>query len=75
MNYKKTRRSPKNNKKLWFLVSRKKKDIAGKIALRSNISVKRALNDFYYYNVMLNNNNLQDYLDLTKEEIEWVNKH
>jgi replication factor C large subunit len=72
--YKKTKRSPKNNKKLWFLVSRKKKDIAGKIALRSNISMKRALNDFYYYNLMLNNEDLQDYLDLTKEEIEWINK-
>ena len=28
-------------------------------------SLKRALNDFYYYSLMLNDDDLQDYLDLS----------
>lgn len=73
--YKKTKRSPKNNRKLWFLVSRKKKDIATKISLSSKTSLRKTLNEFFYYiKIIKDNTDLQDYLDLTPEEIEWLKK-
>ncbi|MBI2663516.1 AAA family ATPase [Candidatus Woesearchaeota archaeon] len=73
--YKKTKRSPKNNRKLWFLVSRKKKDIATKISLFSKTSLRKTLNEFFYYiKIIKDNTDLQDYLDLTPEEIEWLKK-
>ena len=73
--YKKTKRSPKNNRKLWFLVSRKKKDIATKISLFSKTSLRKTLNEFFYYIIIIKDNtDLQDDLDLTPEEIEWLKK-
>src|SRR3989344_985846 len=73
--YKKTKRSPKNNRKLWFLVSRKKKDIATKISLSSKTSLRKTLNEFFYYIIIIKDNtDLQDDLDLTPEEIEWLKK-
>ena len=73
--YKKTKRSPKNNRKLWFLVSRKKKDIATKISLSSKTSLRKTLNEFFYYiKIIKDNTDLQDDLDLTPEEIEWLKK-
>lgn len=52
----KTIRSPKNNKKLWFLVSKKKRAIAEKLAELNHVSVKKVMEDMPYFNIILNNN-------------------
>ncbi len=72
--YKRTKRSPKNNKKLWFLVSRKKKDIAEKISTKSHESIRNIINNFFYYKLILRNKNLQNFFGLDKEEILWLEK-
>ena len=70
MQYRKTSRSPKNNKKLWWLVNRKKKNIAGKIADYTHASRKKVMKDFGYYKLILANNPIKE---LTEEEIEYLN--
>ncbi|MBI2667591.1 AAA family ATPase [Candidatus Woesearchaeota archaeon] len=74
LNHRRTKRSPKNNNKLWWLVSRKKKDIAEKISHKSHISMMNVMNNFYYYELMLRDEKLQDYFGLTQEEILWLEK-
>lgn len=68
--YKKTSRSPKNNKKLWWLVNRKKTSIAGKIADHAKMSSRKALKDFGYYKIILSNSPISS---LTDEEIDYLN--
>ena len=68
--YRKTSRSPKNNKKLWWLVNRKKASIAEKIAMHANMSNKKAIKDFGYYKIILRNNPIKE---LSDEEIEYLN--
>ena len=70
MQYRKTSRSPKNNKKLWWLVNKKRKNIASKIADYVHTSRKKALKDFGYYKLILANNPIKE---LTEEEIEYLN--
>lgn len=74
LNHRRTKRSPKNNNKLWWLVSRKKKDIAEKISNKSHISMMNVMNNFYYYELMLKDEKLQEYFGLTQEEILWLEK-
>lgn len=66
----KTSRSPKNNKKLWWMVSRKKSDIAEKIARYANMSKNKAIKDFLYYRLILKKNPLKE---LSEEEIDYLN--
>jgi len=66
----KTSRSPKNNKKLWWMVSKKKSDIAGKIAIHASMSSKKVMKDFGYYKIILRKDPIKD---LNEEEINYLN--
>ena len=74
-NYKKTSRSPKENFRLWSLVSKRKTDIVKKLAIHTNTSTKKISAEFNYYKIILKNNpNIQTTLKLIPEEIEYLNK-
>ena len=66
----KTSRSPKNNKKLWFLMNKRKKDIAEKIAVYAKTSNRKIMKDFPYYKMILRNNPIPE---LSEEEIDYLN--
>lgn len=68
--YRKTSRSPKNNKKLWWLVNKKKTSIINKVASHAKMSSKKAARDFGYYKLILGKNPLNI---LTEEEIDYLN--
>lgn len=66
----KTSRSPKNNKKLWWMVSKKKSDISEKIAIHASMSSKKVMKDFGYYKIILRKDPIKD---LNEEEINYLN--
>jgi len=73
LNYKKTKRSPKNNFKLWPLVNSRKRKIAEKFAGYTYISTRRAIKDMPYFKFIIKDNNeLAKDLNLTEEEAEWL---
>ncbi|MDD5331805.1 MAG: AAA family ATPase [Candidatus Nanoarchaeia archaeon] len=68
-----TKRSPKNNFKLWGLVNRKRWGVADKIANHSHISSWRALAEIPYYSIISKKFDFTD-IGLTEEEVEWLKK-
>lgn len=75
--FKKTRRSPKQNFRLWRLVSKKKKMVAEKIALKNHLSVSKAMKDVlpYFKLISFDKKSLMEEFDFSKEEVEWLNNH
>jgi len=72
---KKTRRSPKQNFRLWSLVSKRKYLIADKLATQTRLSTQRNLEELPYLKILLKNSKeLQEQLELEKQDIDYLNK-
>jgi len=72
---KKTRRSPKQNFRLWGLVSKRKYLIADKLSTMTRISTQRNLAELPYLKFLLKNNKiLQGELEFEKQDIDYINK-
>lgn len=72
---KKTRRSPKQNFRLWSLVSKRKYLLADKLAIQTRLSTQKNLEELQYIKFALRNSKeLQEQLDFEKQDIEYLNK-
>ncbi|MDD5178045.1 MAG: AAA family ATPase [Candidatus Nanoarchaeia archaeon] len=71
--YHSTKRSPKNNFKLWSLVNRRRWGVADKVATHSHISAWRALTEIPYYSIISRGFDFGE-IGLEEEEIEWLRK-
>jgi replication factor C large subunit len=67
--------------KLWIAKQRylKRKSIAEKIAEKTHSSTKKAIKEVFYYKSIFKSNkkmanNIADYLELDKEEVDWLRK-
>ena len=71
--YKKTRRSPKQNKKLWFLVDKRKRVISEKIAEKTHRSIHNVKSELPYYKFISRKFSLNEF-DLSPEELDYLNQ-
>ena len=74
--FKKTRRSPKQNFRLWRLVSKKKRLVAEKIALKNHVSTSKSMKEVLPYFKMMKfaKDDLMKEFDFSKEEVDWLRK-
>ncbi len=73
--YKKTRRSPKQNFRLWGLVNKRKSIIASKIASKTHTSKKRIIAELPYLKTVLKQDRkLQEELQFEKQDIDYLAK-
>ncbi|MEK6940581.1 MAG: AAA family ATPase [Nanoarchaeota archaeon] len=70
-------RSPKHNRKLWFIMNKRKFLVSEKIAAVTNSSVKRTNRDMFFYKIILKNyinNFVVKEFDFDDKDVEWIKK-
>jgi len=73
--FKKTRRSPKQNFRLWSLISRRKYIVADKLSPMTRLSTKRNLEEIPYIKFLLKRDiQLQHSLEFDKQDTDFINK-
>lgn len=70
-------RSPKHNKKIWFIMDKRKRLVSEKIASITNSSINQVKHEMFFYKTILKNSmntSIVKEFDFDDKDVEWINK-